>query len=221
MEKYVVIVAGGKGLRMGGEIPKQFQLLGDKPVLMHTIERFYTTLPEVHLILVLPQEQHDYWKVLCYDYAFHIPCQVVAGGDTRFESVKSGLKYVLSSSLVAVHDGVRPFIASDVIKHCFHRAETVPAVIPVIDVVDTLRKITDGGSSTVDRNLYKRVQTPQVFQSEVLCKAYEQAYSESFTDDASVVEAMGVSVCFVPGNRENIKLTNPFDWKIAESIYNV
>lgn len=221
MEKYVVIVAGGKGLRMGGEIPKQFQLLGDKPVLMHTIERFYTTLPEVHIILVLPQEQHDYWKVLCYDYAFRIPFQVVAGGKTRFESVKSGLRCVLPSSLVAVHDGVRPFIASDVIKNCFHRAETAPAVIPVIDIVDTLRKITDDGSSTVDRNLYKKVQTPQVFQSEILCKAYEQAYSETFTDDASVVEAMGVPVCFVQGNRENIKLTNPFDWKIAESIYNV
>jgi 2-C-methyl-D-erythritol 4-phosphate cytidylyltransferase len=219
MEKYVVVVAGGKGLRMGGEIPKQFQLLGDKPVIMHTLECFYRTLPSAQLILVLPQEQHDYWKVLCYDFNFTVPCRVVAGGSSRFASVKNGLALIEDkASLVAIHDGVRPFVARRVIEEGFEKALTHPAVIPVVEVVDTLRQTDGEDSFTVDRKAFKRVQTPQVFQTTVLCKAYEQEESPFFTDDASVVEAMEVPIHLFEGNLENIKLTTPFDWKVAQAI---
>lgn len=222
MKKYVIIVAGGKGLRMGGEIPKQFLPIGGKPVLMRTVEAFYQTDAETGIVLVLPKEQQDYWKELCRQYDFRIPYILADGGRTRFHSVQNGLQAVPeegSDVLIAVHDGVRPFVSSQVIQACFDEAARQGAVVPVLDMVDSVRQLSaDGSSVAVDRSRLKLVQTPQTFRADVLKRAYSQDFTELFTDDASVVEASGVSVALVPGNRENIKITTPFDLKIAEAL---
>ena len=216
----VLIVAGGKGLRMGSDLPKQFLPIGGKPVLMHTIEAFHHFDRTMKIILVLPQEQQTYWQELCAKHSFVIEHTVVDGGETRFHSVKNGLACV-NSGLVGVHDGVRPFVSPEVIKRCYELAAIKKAVIPVIDVVETVRHITETGSETVSRNDYKLVQTPQVFDAELLKQAYAQEYTPFFTDDASVVEAMGIPLCLVEGNRENIKITTPFDLKISSALVNV
>lgn len=220
MTHTVLIVAGGKGLRMGSDLPKQFLPIGGKPVLMHTIEAFHHFDRTMKIILVLPQEQQTYWQELCAKHSFVIEHTVVDGGETRFHSVKNGLACV-NSGLVGVHDGVRPFVSPEVIKRCYELAAIKKAVIPVIDVVEIVRHITETGSETVSRNDYKLVQTPQVFDAELLKQAYAQEYTPFFTDDASVVEAMGVSVCLAEGNRENIKITTPFDLKISSALVNV
>lgn len=218
MKKYVLIVAGGKGLRMGGEQPKQFLPLKGRPVLMHTLEQFYRSDVAMEIILVLPHEQQNYWEQLCEEHHFTIKHRVADGGESRFHSVKNGLSLIETPSIVGVHDGVRPFVSVDVINRCYELALTKEAVVPVVDVVDTVRHITNNGSETVDRSAYKLVQTPQVFNTDLLLKGYEQPYSSAFTDDASVVEAMGVKVALTAGNRENIKLTTPFDLKVAEAL---
>lgn len=222
MKKYVIIVAGGKGLRMGGEIPKQFLPIGGKPVLMRTVEAFYQTDTETGIVLVLPKEQQDYWKELCRQYDFRISYTLADGGRTRFHSVQNGLQAVPEEGtdvLIAVHDGVRPFVSSQVIQACFDEATRQGAVVPVLDMVDSVRQLSaDGSSMAVDRSRLKLVQTPQTFRADVLKRAYSQDFTELFTDDASVVEASGVSVALVPGNRENIKITTPFDLKIAEAL---
>ena len=218
MKKHVIIVAGGKGLRMGGDIPKQFLPIGGKPVLMRTIEAFYSYDPSIHIILVLPLAQQAYWKHPCEAYHFVLPHDIADGGETRFHSVKNGLALVGGEGLVGVHDGVRPFVSRQVIAGCYDTARQRHAVIPVIDVVETVRHLTGVGSETVPRNNYKLVQPPQVFDVQLLKDAYRQEYTDAFTDDASVVEAMGKEVWLVEGNRENIKLTTPFDLKIAEVL---
>ncbi len=220
MEKYVIIVAGGKGLRMGGDIPKQFVPINGMPVLMRTIEAFYAYDPQINIILVLPSAHQAYWKELCEEYHFSIPYQLANGGETRFHSVKNGLALIPSTGgVVGVHDGVRPFVAQSVIKECYEQAVQLQAVVPVTEVVETVRYIReDGGSETVPRDRYKLVQTPQVFTIDLLKKAYAQEYIPLFTDDASVVEHCGATVHWVKGNRENIKLTTPFDLKVAEAL---
>ena len=220
MTRTALIVAGGKGLRMGSDLPKQFLPIGGKPVLMHTIEAFYRFDEEMKIVLVLPQEQQTYWRELCQKYHFWIGQVLADGGETRFHSVKNGLAYV-EPGLVGVHDGVRPFVSRQVIERCYQLAETKKAVIPVVDVVETIRHLTDTGSETVSRSDYKLVQTPQVFDVELLRRAYAQEYTSFFTDDASVVEAMGESVYLAEGNRENIKITTPFDLKISSVLVNV
>lgn len=214
MKKYVIVVAGGKGLRMGGEIPKQFIPVKGKPVLMRTLETFYACDPNIELIVVLPVEQRSYWEHLCAEYGFTLSHRIAAGGETRFHSVKNGLALVEEDGVVGVHDGVRPFVSAEVIADCYAQAATLQAVVPVTDVVETVRHLlSEGGSETVSRNDYKLVQTPQVFTVELLKRAYAQDYKPFFTDDASVVEALGQPVHLVSGNRENIKLTTPFDLK--------
>ena len=215
---FVIIVAGGKGLRMGADLPKQFLPIGGKPVLMHTLEAFHKADAAMRLILVLPQSQQTYWKSLCEEYAFSIPHQVADGGETRFHSVKNGLALVDEAGLVGVHDGVRPFASIEVIRRCYAEAARYKAVVPVIDVVETVRVLQGEDSQTVDRNQYKLVQTPQVFDVALLKQAYQQPYTPNFTDDASVVEACGQKIHLTEGNRENIKITTPFDLKIAETI---
>ncbi|MBO4564107.1 MAG: 2-C-methyl-D-erythritol 4-phosphate cytidylyltransferase [Bacteroidaceae bacterium] len=209
----VIIVAGGKGLRMGGDIPKQFLVVNGKPILMHTIQRFYDFDPEMQIIVVLPKDQQTYWDNLCQQYHFNLPFTVADGGAERFHSVKNGLaKVKAEAALVGVHDGVRPYVAIDVIRRCYEAAATKGAAIPVTDVFETLRHLTpDGGSQTVPRGEYRLVQTPQVFQTDLLRKAYEQEFTSSFTDDASVVEALGYTITLVEGNRENIKITTKAD----------
>ncbi len=220
-EVYVVIVAGGKGLRMGGEKPKQFQDLKGRPVLMHTLERFREALPEGKLILVLPESWMTMWRDLCHRHAFDIDHELVKGGETRFHSVKNGLDAIRGEEgVVAVHDGVRPFVAVDVIRECVKQALTGACVVPVIAPVESVR-LKQGDTDrtqSIDRNLCLLVQTPQVFPLNRLRQAYSQPYQSLFTDDASVVEADGGQVEVVEGNRENIKLTTPFDWAVAQLL---
>lgn len=218
MKKNVIIVAGGKGLRMGNDLPKQFIPIGGKPVLMRTIEAFYRFDPDINIILVLPVSHQDYWKNLCKEYNFTIEHAIANGGETRFHSVKNGLALV-TEGVVGVQDGVRPFGSVEMIKRCFDAAGEYPAVIPVIDSTDSLREVVDEDKSRiVDRSKIRLVQTPQVFDVNVLKKAYQTDFKEKFTDDASVVEAMGVDVHLVKGEVTNIKITMPLDLKIGELI---
>jgi 2-C-methyl-D-erythritol 4-phosphate cytidylyltransferase len=254
---YVIIVAGGKGLRMGTEIPKQFLPIGGRPVLMRTLERFREYSPTLQMILVLPKAQQDYWRELCQQYNFPLPQQggarggssrggssylLADGGETRFHSVQNGLALIPDDAegVVGVHDGVRPFPSIDVIRRCYETARIKKAVVPVIPVVETLRHITEG---TKPRGDYRLVQTPQTFDIQLLKAAYKRAqnqvyldsaereqarpkvkaanrqpYNDAFTDDASVVEAFGFDITLVEGNRENIKITTPYDLKIAEIL---
>lgn len=221
MKKYIIIVAGGKGLRMGGDIPKQFIPIGTgRPILMYTIEAFYAYDPEMKIILVLPRDQQPYWKQLCADHQFKIKCAIADGGSTRFHSVKNGLALVPEDTdvIVGVHDGVRPFVAQRVIESCYDFATQFSAVIPVVDIMESVREMSETGNHPANRDNLKIVQTPQVFDVEVLKRAYTQKEDPSFTDDATVVEAMGVSVYLVTGNRENIKLTTPYDLKLAACL---
>lgn len=217
---YIIIVAGGKGLRMGSDIPKQFLPIGGKPVLMRTLERFRQYSPSLQIILVLPKAQQDYWQKLCKEYAFDIDYQLADGGETRFHSVQNGLAKIPDNAqgVVGVHDGVRPFPSIDVIRNCYETAREKKAVIPVIPVVETIRHLKGDTSVTVPRNDYRLVQTPQTFDIQLLKAANRQPYNDGFTDDASVVEAFGFDITLVEGNRENIKITTPYDLKIAEVL---
>jgi len=239
---YIIIVAGGKGLRMGGDTPKQFLPIGGLPVLMRTILRFREALPEVNVILVLPKAQQDYWKELCQQHQFNVGYQLADGGQTRFHSVQNGLALIPDDAegVVGVHDGVRPFVAVETILRCYEEARNSKAVVPVIPVVETLRKINvenravansqlstlnsqlptpnSHPSYTVPRDEYRLVQTPQCFDIQLLKAANRQPYTDAFTDDASVVEAYGHAITLVEGNRENIKITTPSDLKMAEML---
>ena len=219
-EEYVIIVAGGKGLRMGSDIPKQFLPIGGRPVLMRTIERFREYSPTLQIILVLPKAQQDYWQELCQEYHFNVEYQLADGGETRFHSVQHGLALIPDDAegVVGVHDGVRPLPSIDVIRNCYETAREKKAVIPVIPVVETVRHLQGEVSVTVPRNDYRLVQTPQCFDIQLLKAANRQPYNDGFTDDASVVEAFGFAITLVEGNRENIKITTPYDLKIAEVL---
>ena len=220
---YVIIVAGGKGLRMGSDIPKQFLPIGGKPVLMRTIERFREYSEDLQIILVLPQAQQDYWLELCKEYDFQVDYQIANGGQTRFHSVQHGLALIPDDAegVVGVHDGVRPFPNIEVIRCCYETARTAKAVIPVIPIVETIRELTGTGpvsSITVPRGQYRLVQTPQTFDIQLLKAANRQPYNDGFTDDASVVESYGHQITLVEGNRENIKITTPYDLRIGEML---
>jgi len=212
-----IITAGGIGKRMGGSVPKQFLLLNDKPILMHTIEHMHAFDPTAQLIVTLPQDYLTDWDEMCQKYAFTIKHEIVSGGEERFDSIKNALEKA-TGDWIAVHDGVRPFITKSVLRQLLAEVRTHRAVIPVIPVKETLR-IADGETNaTVSRDHYRIVQTPQIFEAKLLKKAYEQKYVTSFTDDASVVEAIGVRVHLIPGNDENIKITNPLDLSVAAII---
>jgi len=225
---YVIIVAGGKGLRMGSDIPKQFLPIGGEPVLMRTLERFRAYSADIQIILVLPESQQSYWRQLCKDYHFDVDYLLANGGETRFHSVQNGLALIPDDAqgVVGVHDGVRPFPSIDVIRNCYKTAREKKAVIPVIPVVETLRHLDNAqctmhnaqSSETVPRSDYRLVQTPQTFDIQLLKAANRQPYNDGFTDDASVVEAFGSDITLVEGNRENIKITTPYDLKIAEVL---
>lgn len=218
---YVVIVAGGKGLRMGTDIPKQFLPINGLPVLMHTIKRFREYSEALNIILVLPKTQQQDWHELCKKFHFTDNYTIADGGDTRFHSVKNGLSLIPDDAdgVVGIHDGVRPFPSIKVIDRCFETARTGKAVVPVVPVVETLRRMTgEGTTETVARDDYRLVQTPQTFDIQMLKRAYEQSYREDFTDDASVMEAFGQEITLIEGNRENIKITTPFDLKIARVL---
>ena len=217
---YVIIVAGGKGLRMGSDIPKQFLPIGGKPVLMRTLERFRAYDEALQIILVLPEAQQDYWRGLCEQYHFEVEYQLANGGQTRFHSVQNGLALVPDDAegVVGVHDGVRPVPSIEVIRNCYETAREKKAVIPVIPVVETVRHLEGEQSVTVPRGDYRLVQTPQTFDIQLLKAANRQPYNDGFTDDASVVESYGHEITLVEGNRENIKITTPYDIIVAEAI---
>ncbi len=217
---YVIIVAGGKGLRMGSDVPKQFLPIGGKPILMRTIERFRAYDDNLQIILVLPEAQQDHWQRLCEDYHFMADYMLANGGETRFHSVQNGLALIPDDAdgVVGVHDGVRPFPSIKVIRNCYETARTQKAVIPVIPVVETVRHLEGEGSVTVPRDEYRLVQTPQTFDIQLLKAANRQPYNDGFTDDASVVESYGHAITLVEGNRENIKITTPYDIIVAEAL---
>jgi 2-C-methyl-D-erythritol 4-phosphate cytidylyltransferase len=218
MKKTVIIVAGGSGTRMGSEIPKQFLLLEDLPVLMQTIDTFLRYEPSIQIIVVLPETERQYWADLCIKHNFNHPHQVVKGGETRFHSVKNGLDAMGETDLVAVHDGVRPLVSRTTIDNCFKQAAKTGSAIPVLPMDETLRKGSAEHSRTVDRTLYFTVQTPQVFQTSIISDAYTQEWSPAFTDDASVAEKKGFHVTMVPGNPENIKITRQGDLLVAKAF---
>ncbi len=218
MKLYALIVAGGSGERMKSEIPKQFIEIAGKPILMHTIERFLEFDGSIEIITVLPENQLRFWSDLQRKYSFTIPHTLVKGGKTRFESVRNGLGFTDEPGLVAIHDGVRPFVSIDTIKRCFETAEKYGNAIPVISPSDSLRIETENGSMPVDRTRIKLIQTPQVFRTDLIMYAYRQDYLPEFTDDAIVLERTGAKINLVEGNRENIKITTPEDLLVARSL---
>lgn len=218
MKKFVIIVAGGSGKRMGSEIPKQFLNLNGEPVLMHTIRVFHGYDPDCRLIVVLPDSQQKYWAALCTVHHFAVPHNVVSGGETRFHSVRNGLAEVNEDGIVFIHDGVRPLVSTSTISGCCKSAIKTGNAIPVLPVTESLRKQEGDRNFAVDRSQFFSVQTPQTFQSGQILDAFRQEYDPAFTDDASVVEKAGYPVHMVEGNRENIKITTPEDLIVAEAF---
>ena len=218
MTRQAIIVAGGRGTRMNNEVPKQFLPLCGKPIVMHTLETFYNFDSHIELILVLPEHLMVYWQNLCVEHQFDIPHHIVAGGQERFYSVKNGLVFAKPNALIAIHDGVRPFVSHSTLERCFRQAELQGNAIPAMPLVDSIREIKLNENQIVDRTKLRAIQTPQVFQSQIITKAFEQSFSPTFTDDASVVEAYGEKIHLVEGNVENIKLTTPFDLLIGEAL---
>ena len=223
--KFVIMMAAGSGTRMGADMPKQFLELNGKAILQGTIEVFMKACPGISVITVLPEAFVDYWKTYCYKRNFTCPQVIVKGGITRFHSVRNALERVPDGVLVAVHDGVRPLISQSLVRKMFEMAENVNGLIPVVPCVDTMRVLRNDGEvlepvpgAVADRSILYGVQTPQVFQSEILKEAYGQAYDTAFTDDASVVEKYGKNLSFVIGERFNIKLTTQDDLKIARAL---
>ncbi|MDR1543556.1 MAG: 2-C-methyl-D-erythritol 4-phosphate cytidylyltransferase [Prevotellaceae bacterium] len=214
-ENYVIIAAGGNGVRMGAEVPKQFILLNGKPILMHTIETFYNFDKKIKIVLALPTDAIAEWKKLCRQHSFKIKTTIVEGGKERFHSVKNALSIIPDGSLAAIHDGVRPFVSKQTIERCFSAAEMLGNAIPVLPLEESMRLIDGEHNSIIDRTKLRVVQTPQVFRSEIIKRAYQRDFEEKFTDDASVLEKSGYSINLIQGNRENIKITTPFDLKTA------
>jgi len=218
MQQFVIIVAGGSGTRMNSEVPKQFLKLAGKPILMHTIQKFYDFNAAIKIIVVLPTNQIDFWKQLIKEYNFLIEHTVVSGGETRFHSVKNGLASITEDEgIVGIHDGVRPLVSLQTIKNCFEASEKLGNASPAIALQDSIRFVEGENSKSVSRSDYKLVQTPQCFKLALIKKAFLQDYSNLFTDDASVFEADGGKINLVDGNIENTKITTPFDLKLAES----
>lgn len=220
MNKAAILVAGGKGMRMGTSLPKQYLPLAGKPVLMHTLEKFFSADPKLHLILVLPKDDFDYWRSLCDNHNFTLPHELVPGGESRFQSVKNGLMALpFTEGLVAIHDGVRPFVSEKVIQSSFEQAAKSGSAIPVVSLKDSIRKVDVGGKSTFqERTNFRLVQTPQTFQVARLMQAFEVEELDIFTDDATVYEYQGWAITLIEGNAENIKLTTPEDLVYAEFL---
>ena len=217
MQKSVIITAGGIGKRMGSDLPKQFLVLSGKPILVHTLELFFKYDPTIELILTLPNEWRGYWETVIDKYFCRVPHIVVNGGEERYHSIQNALKRC-SGSYIAVHDGVRPFVSFDTLDRCFSALNEHEAVVPVLKLKESLRQTNDASTNAVDRSSYRLVHTPQCFRADVLRKAYEQPYHARVTDDACLLEELGYKINLVESNEENIKLTTPFDFLIAEII---
>jgi len=218
-KRYAVIVAGGSGLRMGSDTPKQFLLINGKPILMHTINAFSALNPNPDIVLVLPHDHILLWKKLCDEYSFSTNLTLVVGGNSRFQSVKNGLSVIpADDSLVAIHDGVRPLVSPQVIENCYATAEQKGNAIPVITPDESVRIVKNNSSKAFNRSNILLVQTPQVFRAKLIKECYNTPEQSSFTDDASVIEYHGIEVHTCNGSKENIKITTPFDLLIADML---
>jgi len=215
-KKYAIIVAGGNGSRMNSDLPKQFLLIHNKPILMHTLEKF--AIDDIEIILVLNVDFHEYWLNLCKEYNFTIPHTLVKGGNTRFDSVKNGLSEISSKSIIAIHDAVRPLISSDKIRYAFKKAEELGNAVLSIVSRDSVRRLQDDTSTIINREEIYLIQTPQLFHSDILHKAYQEKFRNEFTDDASVVERLGIKINLIEGENANIKITYPEDLIIASAL---
>ncbi|HPZ88332.1 MAG TPA: 2-C-methyl-D-erythritol 4-phosphate cytidylyltransferase [Flavihumibacter sp.] len=218
MEKYAVIVAGGSGLRMGTNIPKQFLDLRGKPVIWHTLTAFLDAYPDMNIILVLPEPHLETGKQIIRSTYDPDRIWITVGGETRFHSVKNGLQHIHRHSIVFVHDGVRCLLTPALIRRCYNEAVDKGNAIPATTAVDTVRLERFNGTEMIDRNKVKLIQTPQTFFSELVKSAFEQDYHESFTDEASVVEKLGVKIHLIEGESTNLKITRPLDLLMAEKI---
>lgn len=218
MKKFVIIVAGGIGSRMHSNTPKQFLNVNGNPILFYTIRCFDSFIKGIPIILVLPEPYIDYWKSIVKKNSFILPHVLASGGETRFQSVKNGLEMIKEPSLVAIHDGVRPLVSKETLHRVFMKAEKEGNAIPSIPINESMRKLVTENTQPVNRDQYRLIQTPQCFHSDIIMRAYEQEFKEEFTDDASVVEAMGIKINLVEGNPENIKITRPMDLKMAEAL---
>lgn len=214
----VIIVAGGSGSRMQSALPKQFILLASEPILMHTIRRFYAYNPAIETVVVLPEKEIPFWQNRCEKLQFKIPHKVVSGGASRFQSVKNGLAAVTGNGVVAVHDGVRPFVPQSVIAEAFKTAREKGNAVVAVALKDSIRKVTESGNIALDRSEFRLIQTPQCFRFDLLKKAYELPEESTFTDDASVVEKLGEKINLTEGSYENIKITTPEDLLWAEAF---
>jgi 2-C-methyl-D-erythritol 4-phosphate cytidylyltransferase len=218
MMKYALIVAGGSGSRMQSTTPKQFIEVGSLPILMRAIRAFYQYSQEIKIIVVIPEEHFTVWSKLVENHHFNIPCQLVKGGKTRFESVKNGLHSVENEGLVAIHDGVRPFITSQLIDQCYKSADEYGSGVAAVIPKDSIRELTESGNRTLNRHQYRLIQTPQTFEVSIIKQAYLSTGDIGFTDDASVAENVGIKISLVEGDYSNIKITTPEDIKIAQAL---
>lgn len=216
--RYAIIVAGGSGVRMGADIPKQFLPLNGLPILMHTLKIFHSLANTPDIYLVLPKSEHLRWQQLCQEHSFSISHSVVAGGETRFQSVKNGLDAIDGNGIVAIHDGVRPLVTSDLVETCYAHALVYGNAIPAVQPVETIRLGSISQSQQINRDECWLVQTPQVFDLELIKRCYKTNWIPTFTDDASVAEHCGVTIRMIDGEKQNIKITTPADIMVAQSI---
>lgn len=215
----LIIVAGGQGIRFGSALPKQFLLLGGKPVILHAIEPFTTALKNPEIIVVLPAGHFRTWEKLVKKYNFNYSHTVVQGGQTRFHSVQNGIKAVKRNGIIAVHDSVRPFVTGEHIAECFRIAAEKGNAVPCISISESLRRINGQKSTVTERDKIKIIQTPQVFDTEILKKSYQTSYKKQFSDDATVAEAAGYHINLVEGLKQNIKITDGGDFRFAQWYY--
>ena len=218
MKFYAIIVAGGSGKRMQSALAKQFLLLNEKPVMMHTLQAFFYSQFHPEIILVLAKADHDFWRELCIKYHFNIPHTLVEGGEERFHSVRNGLLTIKEDGVVAIHDGVRPLVSRALITQTFKEALAHGNAVPYIKPSDSVRQLGGDSSKIINRDHLALIQTPQTFVLTQLRTAYQQSFSKTFTDDASVVEAAGFPINLVEGHRNNIKITYPEDLELANFL---
>lgn len=218
LKRFCLIVAGGSGKRFGTSTPKQFLELQGRPVLMRAADAFLAFDPAIQLIFVLPKDWVEEWNSLCQKHNFDTQHHIAHGGEERFHSVKNGLELVVDEGFVAIHDGARPLVSEACIQETFTIAEESGAAIPVVPVNESIREVTEGTSNPVNRSRFRIVQTPQIFNTEILREAYEQDFNAAFTDDATVVEKLGHEISLSHGHSSNIKITNPQDIKVAEAL---
>ncbi len=221
MTKYVIIAAGGIGARMKAPIPKQFLSLNDIPIIIHTINKFQIAISKIKIIVVLPKEQLVNWDSFCMENDFLFDHTVCEGGSNRFESIKNGLKHVHGPALVAIHDAVRPLVSLELIRNIYQYAEQNGNAVPAIPLDQSIRMVDGNKTKAMDRSLFRIIQTPQCFHSDLLLAAYAQDYQETFTDDASVVEQTGAIINLVEGEINNIKITTHQDMMLAETLVSI